>query len=210
MGGEEFTQICAGRQKRNFSAQEGERLPQILHAVNVDLIDHRGFQRIGFGNKQRALATSARFQCNRQHAFHGAHRTVQGELAYEAKILERRTVEFFRHGNHSKSDWQVESRSLLFYVRRGEIDRGATAWPIIAAVCDRSGDTVAAFLYRCVWQPNDHNVRVATRPVHFDLHFVSIYAVNGSGINFRQHRSTRVSEKETREKCQMPLEYGAA
>ena len=65
MRGEEFTQIGACRQKRNFSAQEGECLPQILHAVDVDFIDHRRFERISFGNKQRALAASARFQRDR-------------------------------------------------------------------------------------------------------------------------------------------------
>ncbi len=65
MRGEEPTQIGACRQKRNFSAQEGECLPQILHAVDVDFIDHRRFERIGFGNKQRALAAPARFQRDR-------------------------------------------------------------------------------------------------------------------------------------------------
>src|SRR5437773_7275488 len=124
-------------------------------------------------------------------------------------MLERRTVEFFRHGNHSKGDWQVETRSLLFDVCRGEIDRGATAWTIVAAVCDRGGDAVPAFLYCCVWQPNNHDVRVATRPVYFDLHFVCIHAVNRRGVNFRQHRGTRVSENDVGGKRQISSERDA-
>src|SRR5881392_2881495 len=118
--------------------------------------------------------------------------SVQGELTDEAKIFERRTVEFFRHRDHSKSDWQVEAWSLLFDVCRGEIDRGATAWPIVPAVCDRGGDAVPAFFHCCIWQANNDNNRVATRAVHFDLHFVRVHAVNGRGINFCQHRSARV------------------
>src|SRR4029077_13368660 len=97
--------------------------------------------------------------------------SVQGELTYEAKIFERRTVEFFRHRDHSKSDWQVEAWSFLFDVCRGEIDRRATARPIIAAICDCSGDAVPAFLHCCVRQANNHNNRIPASPVYFDLHF---------------------------------------
>src|SRR5437667_6958989 len=42
MRGEEFAQIGACGEKRNFAAQESECLPQILHAVDIDLIYHRG------------------------------------------------------------------------------------------------------------------------------------------------------------------------
>ena len=119
MCSEEFAQISACRQKRNFAAQKGERLPQILHAVDVDLIDHCGFKRVGFGNKQRALASSPCFQRNGQHAFHSTDRAVQGELTHEAEILKWRTVEFFGHGDHSKSNRQIEAWSLLFDVCRG-------------------------------------------------------------------------------------------
>ena len=76
--GEELAQIGACRQKRNFTAQEGERLSQILYTVDIDLVDHRGFEGIGFGNKKRALASSARFQCNWQHAFYSTDGAVQG------------------------------------------------------------------------------------------------------------------------------------
>ena len=54
--GEEFAQISACGQQRNFAAQESERLPQILHAVYVDFVDHRRFQRVRFGHEQRAFA----------------------------------------------------------------------------------------------------------------------------------------------------------
>src|SRR5205823_4136193 len=99
-----------------------------------------------------------------------------------------------------------EAWSLLFDVRRSKIDRGATAWPIIAAICDRSRDAVPAFFHRGVRQSDNHNVRVAASPVHFDLHLVCIHAVNGSGIDFRQHRATKVSETEAAEKRQIPSE----
>src|SRR5437762_7002227 len=135
--GEEFAQIGACRQKGSLSAQESERLPQILHAIDIDLIDHRGFERVGFGDKQSALAPSARLQCNRQHAFYRPNRAVQRKLTDEAKVLKRRTVQVFRYGNHSDSNGQVETRSFFFDVGGSEVDCGTSAWPVVAAVCDR-------------------------------------------------------------------------
>ena len=51
MVGEEFRQISARREEGNFAAQKGERLSQVLHAVDVDLIHHRGFECVCFGDK---------------------------------------------------------------------------------------------------------------------------------------------------------------
>ena len=102
MRGEEFAQISACRQKRDFAPQKGERLPQILHAVYVNLVDHRGFERICFGHEQRAFAAASRLEGHRQHAFHGSNGTVECQFADKTKIFERRTVEFLGHRDHSK------------------------------------------------------------------------------------------------------------
>ena len=51
MRGKKSGQIGARREKRSFAAEERECLPQILHAVDVDLIDHRGFERVCFRDK---------------------------------------------------------------------------------------------------------------------------------------------------------------
>src|SRR5204863_9736361 len=86
--GKEFAQISACGQKRNFATQKGERLPQILHAVYVDLVDHRGFERICFGHEQRAFAAASRLEGDRQHAFHWANGTVERQFADKTEIFE--------------------------------------------------------------------------------------------------------------------------
>jgi hypothetical protein len=75
--GEEFAQISARGQKRNLATQKSERLPQILHSVYVDLVDHRGFERIGFGHEQRSFAAASRLKGDWQHAFYGPDGTVE-------------------------------------------------------------------------------------------------------------------------------------
>ena len=100
--GKEFAQISACGQKRNFASQKGKRLPQTLHAVYVDFVDHRGFERICFGHEQCSFATASRLERDRQHAFHGADGTVERQFADKTKIFEWRTVEFLGHCDHSK------------------------------------------------------------------------------------------------------------
>src|SRR5262245_9396051 len=97
---EELAQISACRQKRNFAAQECERLPQILDAVYVDLVNHRGLKRICFGDEQRAFAAASRLERDRQHAFYWANGAVERQFADKTEIFERRTVEFLRHRDH--------------------------------------------------------------------------------------------------------------
>jgi len=51
MRSKKFAQISARRQKCDFATQECERLPQILHAIYVDLVDHGCFERICLGHE---------------------------------------------------------------------------------------------------------------------------------------------------------------
>ena len=182
--GEEAGQIGTRRQKRSFAAQKIKGLSQILDAVNVDLIDHGRFERVGFRHKQRTFAAAARFQRNWQDTFHSAHRTVQSEFTYEAEIFERRAIELFGHRDHPKRNRQIKAGPFFFNIGRCEIDRGAAARPKISAICNCRRHAVATLLHGGVRQPDDDDVWVAASAVDFDLNFVRIYAVNRGGINF--------------------------
>ena len=97
---EKLAQISACGQKRDFAAQKRERLPQILHTVDIDLVDHRSLERVRFRYEQRALAPATRLKCDRQHAFYRADRTVECQFPNETKIFKWRTVEFFGYCDH--------------------------------------------------------------------------------------------------------------
>src|SRR5262249_15693823 len=89
---------------------------------------------------------------------------------------------------------------------RCEVYCSAPAWPIIAAVREGSRDAVAAFFHRRVRKSDNDNDRIAARAIYLDFDFVRVHAVNGGGINFRQHRSGRVAENRCAAKRQMSLE----
>ena len=100
----EFAQISACWQKRNFTTQKGERLSQVLDPVNVDPIDHRGFECVRLRDEQRALAATTRLDCDGQYTLNGPDGTIERQLADKAKIFERRTIEFLGHRDHPKGD----------------------------------------------------------------------------------------------------------
>src|SRR5215831_12761571 len=68
----------------------------------------------------------------------------------------------------------------FFDVGWRQVDRCATARPVVAAVRDGSCDPVATFLYCGVWQTHDNDVWIAAGAVYFDLNFVRVHSINGS------------------------------
>ena len=102
MGRKKASQIGARGQEGRFPAQKIKRLPQILHTIDVDFIDHGGFERVGLRDKQCTLAAPPGFQRDWQDPFHGAHCAIQSQLAHKAKIFEGRAIQFFGHCNHPK------------------------------------------------------------------------------------------------------------
>ena len=113
---EELAEIAAHRLQFRFAPNELIGFPQILHAENFDPLDHRGFARIRRRHDDRRVPASARFERDRQHAFHGAHRAIECELADETETVERVALDFFRGGDHPECDRQIEARTFLFYI----------------------------------------------------------------------------------------------
>src|SRR5262249_50485673 len=95
---------------------------------------------------------------------------------------------------------------FLLNVGGREVYRRAPARPVVAAVGNCSRDAVPALFHRRVWKSDNDDNRIAASPVHFDFYFVSIDAVNRSGVNFRQHRSGRAAENRCAEKRQISLQ----
>src|SRR5437868_8760428 len=143
MGTEKSADIPASRQQRKLTAQKLKCLTEILHAVDVDLVDHGGFARICLRHEQRLFSSASRFQRNRQYTFDRSNAAVERELAHETKLFERASVQFFADRNHAERDRQIETRSFFFDVGRREIHRRASARPAIAAVCDCGSHAIA-------------------------------------------------------------------
>src|SRR5262249_15327452 len=81
-------EIARGWEQRQFAAQKLESLSQIVHAVDVDLADHRGFERVCLRNEERLFATTPCFQRHRKHAFDWTNTAIERELANKAEFLE--------------------------------------------------------------------------------------------------------------------------
>ena len=145
--GEKLGQIAARRKQRDFAAQELKCLPQILHAVDVDLVDHGGFARVRFRNEDGLLTAAPCFERDRQNAFDRSHRTVQGKLADKTEFLERRRIDRLGHGNHAERNRQIEARTFFLNIGRREIDCRPSARPTISAIGNCRRDPITAFFH---------------------------------------------------------------
>ena len=102
------------------------------------------------GTMSASRFRAARFECDRQHAFHRPNRASQCKFADKTEFLEFFRIDFFAHRDHAERDRQIETGPFFLNVGRREIDRGAATRPAIATVHDRSGNAIAAFLHRRV------------------------------------------------------------
>ena len=65
MGFKKCGQVAASRLHRRLAADELERLPKILDAVDVDAVHHGGLVRVRFRNENGLLASPPRFERDR-------------------------------------------------------------------------------------------------------------------------------------------------
>ena len=81
----------------------------------------------------------------------------------------------------------VENRTFLLDVRRGQIDRQAFLGHLEPRIEDGGIDPVLAFLDRRIGQAHDDCLRVAPTRVDFNFHGVGINTVNRAAMNFGKH-----------------------
>ena len=187
MAREEFFEITPGRLQRTFPAQKSKRLAQITDTVNGDSSYHGRFLSIGLWNEQRLLAAFTRLDCHWQYACHRTDRSIQSQFAHKAVFSKGGGIGFLAAGDHAECDWKIETWSFFFNVGWRKIHRGPPTGPEIPAVGNRRRDAVFAFFDRGIRQTNHDDDRTAAGGVDLDFDFVSIYAIDGGGINFGQH-----------------------
>lgn len=187
VAGKELLEILPHRFQLLFSKDELEHLAQVSHAVNVNSFDHCGFAGIRLRHDDFGPPAASRLDRDGENPFDRADGARERELADEAVLIDFRKVKLLADGHHGQCDRKIKARSLLLYIGGGEIDRGAAAGPVIAAVADGSGDAITALFHSGIRQADDDNLWFAAAGVHLDFDFECIDAVNSSRKNLREH-----------------------
>jgi hypothetical protein len=81
-------------------------------------------------------------QSNRQNPLARSNRTREGEFTDDYEIIELISFELFGGGEHADGDGQVEAGALLFYVRGGEVDGGASHREFKTRIAECGGDAI--------------------------------------------------------------------
>ncbi len=161
--GEQSIRIDLRSRRRHAALQEGDHLVETLEPVHVDPPDRRRLDGVGPGQDDAGATEAPREGGQADRPPNRTQSSVEGEFTGEEVRRHHRT----RRGERSVGkqqrdrDGQVEDRSLLAKVARGEADRGLLPRVAVAAVPDCGPHPVDRLANRGVGQSDHRRARQA-------------------------------------------------
>ncbi|MEY5014480.1 MAG: hypothetical protein RIS92_838 [Verrucomicrobiota bacterium] len=101
-----------------IASEEVDGLTETGDGKDVEALDKAGFTGVFSWENQRAEAALARFECDGESAFDGAHGAVEGELARDAVIVQVLWRISGSEEGHPNGDGQVERGTLFSDIGR--------------------------------------------------------------------------------------------
>ncbi len=132
---------------RQLIGEESHRFRERVDGDDFDVLDDRGFVRIGDGNQQPPPALFLRRDRHRQGPFDRPDRTVQGQLAHDGVVAEFLGFQLRAGREDPERDRQVEGRGVLGKVGGRKIDDDAVDRAGVAAVDQGPFDAERAFAH---------------------------------------------------------------
>ncbi len=178
--------VGAHREEFFRPGEHGHHFGQIVHAVDVDALHHRGLGRIFRGHNQVANSPIARADRYRERAAYRPHGSIERQLAHHDMAVQ--PFDRAHRAQNAQRHRQIESGSLLAHIGWRQVDRELLIGIAEAGIEKRALDPLAAFAHGGIGHANHHGIaRVARREhVDFDIDQMSIDAIDGSAARFKQ------------------------
>ena len=135
-----------------LAAQHRDRIQQALDAVHARARNRQRLFVIGARHDHLVDAASARQERSGQAARHPSDAAVEGQLPEDQEIGEPVRGHVAVRRENPQSDRQVQARSLLAQVGRGQTDRDAARGHVESRVADGGAYPVGALAHRGVGQ----------------------------------------------------------
>ncbi len=88
------TGIHDSRVKANFAVEELHHLNDIVHAIDVEVVDHGGLEGIGSWNDETVQLQLSRKDCHGQGALDRSQAAVEREFTHEHEALQLVRIDF--------------------------------------------------------------------------------------------------------------------
>lgn len=188
-GGHLFFAVRRRKRLDRRSAQEmSSQLRQRIHRVDIEPVDERRLVCVRGGNEGAAGAVVATDCDQCQRAANGANLPVEGELAHEDRITDRR-FNLTARDHHPDGNREIVGGPLLAQVCGGKVhDDPAVEGPGERAVANCRTHALLRLLDGGVGQPDDGGRRVLSAgDIDLDLDHGSLEPHHRAGSHLREH-----------------------
>lgn len=171
-----------------FSFEKTHGLIEGRHRIGFDALDEGGF--VGGGGRKQDAAFAELFgeAGEGEGAPHRAGGPGEAEFAGDEVVVDCGRLHLLGGEQDAEGDGQVVERPLLAQVAGGEVDRGADARGLEAAVAERGHDAVIGFLDGGVGEADEDEFGIpAFAGVDLHVNQFRIDALQGGGRDRREH-----------------------
>ena len=188
--GEQLGDIHRRARELGFAVQEIGDLREARRAEHADPRDHARLRQIFDRKHQRLQPRGPRRQRHRQGAAHRTHRPFQAQLAQHRHAAEPLPGDLIGGGQDAQGDRQIERRSLLPYIRRGQVHGDPLEGKGVPRIGESRVHALPALFHRSLRQPDRRERRQAVGDVGLDVHQVGIDSQDGRRADARKHADT--------------------
>ena len=174
------------RRDLTLAVEVFHRVMQRGDGDGTDARDHARLGGIGGGHEQRGEALAARVQGDREHAPHRPDAPVERELAHHERAVQAPGLHEPGGAEDAHRHRQVEGRTFLAELRRGEVHGDAVDRELEPHVADRGPYPVTALADGGVGQAHGGEGRQPRGHVHLDE--------DGGGLDPGQRRGAHARE----------------
>ena len=165
-----------------FAGEEAHGFVERAHGVHGDAFDEGSLGRGVGGDDQAAAAERAGELGHGEGAAHGAGAAGEAEFAGDEVVVDRSGLDLAGGDEDADRDGQVVERAFLAQGAGGEVDGGAGAGRLEAAVAEGGEDAVVGFLDGGVGQADQHEFGVADfAGIHLHVDGLGLDALQSCG-----------------------------
>ena len=180
------------RLQRGFSAfKEFDHLTHMAHPINIQVVHHPRFTRIGLWNDQPLESVAPRLYRDRQGTLDGSNLAFQTQFAHQEVILQPLPVAYLLRSSQNPHRYrQIECRPTLTDIGRRQVYNDLGTGHFIPIRPDGALDPLDTLLHRTVRQSYNKVVPATCIPVHFHR--------DRQGFHPKHRTSKRLYEHDTK------------
>ncbi len=156
-------------------------------APDLEVLDDRGFGQVVRRQEQCVAPGGPGGQGHREGPPDRAQVALQAHLSQDHGMFEVGFRDLAAGQQKAQGDRQIQSGTILAYVRGSQIDRDPPQWEVKAGVGEGRGDPLPALLHRAVRQTDGGERRQPVADIDLDFDRECVDTQYGGGSDAREH-----------------------